>query len=640
MNKPMRLILRISPTIIYLGLCIEGTCSSASFNAPKSPADTIVQRSDRKITIYHPVRHDVSHSLSSLRQEEKKDSCPQGFTAPLHSVAPENENVVIEDSIITRKTSVPSGSASVEQTWHGKRPSPELITSFDGLGVGFEGPQGTARYRNPSDNSLAVGPNHVVQTVNTRMAIFTKKGEMFGESGKVLYGPVATNNVFRGFGGPCETNNNGDAVVRYDQLADRWLIVMPIFSRQPPRENEPVAGKSGNPAQRSQPGKEGQPGLAERLFEPPPPTPDEQKEAMEMRFRRGQRPSNEGGSFCMCYALSTGPDPFGSYYRYEFIRPLFPDYPRPAVWPDGYYIPTSTGDNVIQKHACVIDRAKMLRGEDATEQCIIIDSVNFLNNADLDGKQMPPEGAPNIMMAAGGKQLKNILEDDDIYVWKFHVDWDDPLKTKLDGPEKIAVAPYRYLGGGQLNKSVPQPGTGMRLDAQGDKIMSRLVYRRIGRHESIVAVHSVATAAGGGGVRWYEFRLDNQRNVRLYQQGTYAPDSLYRWMASPAIDARGNIGIGYTYGGATQYPGQRFAGRLAKDKKGILTLKEVILVEGEAAQTNTHRWEDYSQTAIDPSDESVIWYVGDYLKKGAIDYSTRIGAFRLQGSKANKTKVK
>ena len=114
----------------------------------------------------------------------------------------------------------------------------------------------------------------------------------------------------------------------------------------------------------------------------------------------------------MCYAVSTGPDPFGPYYRYEFVRPLFPDYPRPAVWPDGYYVPTSTGDEVIQKHACVVERAKMLLGLDATEQCVIIDGVNFLNNADLDGTQLPPPGAPNIMLAAGGSQLKNDLDDD------------------------------------------------------------------------------------------------------------------------------------------------------------------------------------------------------------------------------------
>ena len=61
-----------------------------------------------------------------------------------------------------------------------------------------------------------------------------------------------------------------------------------------------------------------------------------------------------------------------------------------------------------------------------------------------------------------------------------------------------------------------------------------------------------------------------------------------------------------------------------------MTLGETVLAEGEAAQTNTLRWEDYTQTAIDPSDDCTIWYVGDYLKKDASSYSTKIGALRLR----------
>src|SRR5262245_15920739 len=113
----------------------------------------------------------------------------------------------------------------VEQTAQGTRPPAALVASFDGMGVGFEGPQGTAALRNPSDNSLAVGPDHIVQTVNSRMAVFTKKGSRFDATGRVLSGPVNTNAIFKGFGGACETYNNGDAVVRYDQLAGRWLLV-------------------------------------------------------------------------------------------------------------------------------------------------------------------------------------------------------------------------------------------------------------------------------------------------------------------------------------------------------------------------------------------------------------------------------
>jgi hypothetical protein len=511
-----------------------------------------------------------------------------------------------------------TAATTVEQTSPGTRDPATLVVSFDGLGAGFTGPQGTFTGRSPSDESLAVGPDHVVQIVNSRMAIYTKQGA-------VLYGPVPTNNVFRGFGGPCEAHNNGDAVARYDQLAQRWLIVMPIFTRAPLTPDEPPVPRAGDGFVLSRPGQAGQPGPAVRLYEPAAPI------APTPPRPTGQQAPREQGSYAMCYAVSTGTDPFGPYYRYAFIRPLFPDYPRPAVWPDGYYVPTSTSDDFIQKHACVVDRARMLRGEPATEQCIVIDGVNFLNNADLDGTQLPPAGAPNIMLAAGGAQLNGVMEDSVIDAWAFHVDWNDPSRTRLDGPVAIPVAPYHYLCNGQLTSCVPQPGTDRRLDAQGDKLMARATYRRIGRRESIVAAHSVNTSAGAGGVRWYEFRLDGHRNVKLHQQGTYAPDSGYRWMPSAAMDRRGNIGIGYSFGGSPNFAGQRFAGRRDGDPRGQLTLRETVLIDGAGSQASTLRWEDYTQTAIDPSDDCTIWYVGDYYKQGATSYSSRIGAFRLPG---------
>jgi hypothetical protein len=461
---------------------------------------------------------------------------------------------------------VSDAGAAVEQTAQGTRPSAPVLASFDGLGAGFTGPQGTATLRNPSDNSLAVGPNHVVQIVNSRMAIFDKKGA-------VLYGPVVTNTIFTGFGGQCEKQVSGDAVVRYDQLANRWLFVLPVF-RRPPGEPE--------------------------------------------------------GPYSMCYAVSQGPDPKGPYHRYEFKRPLFPDYPRPAIWPDGYYIPTSTGDEVIQKHACVADRAKMLQGLPATEQCVVVDGVNFLNNADIDGHDLPPAGAPNIIMAAGGTQLKGKFDDDGIYVYKLHVDWNDKSKTALTGPVKIAVASYNYLCNGQLSSCVPQPGTTRRLDAQGDKLMQRLVYRRIGKRESIYALHSINTKVGGGGPRWYEFRLDAKRDPYLFQQGTYAPDGFFRWMGSLGVDRKGNLAIGYSFGGSPNFPGQRFAARLVNDRPGVLSLHETVIMEGEAAQTTSLRWEDYTTTAMDP-DDCTFWYVGDYLKANATSYSSRIVSFLLPG---------
>ncbi|PHY10307.1 MAG: hypothetical protein CK533_10240 [Acidobacterium sp.] len=522
----------------------------------------------------------------------------------------------------------------IEQTVPGTRPATALVESFDGLGAGFTGPQGMATLRNPSDNSLAVGPDHLVQTVNSRMAIVTKKGHRFDTTGRVLYGPVNTNNVFRGFGGACEERNNGDAVVRYDQLANRWLIVMPTFSRAEVRPDQPPVWTASDKPYTSPPGRRVQPGAAVPLFQPSAP----QAPVAPLAPLAPQAPVAllaPKGPYSMCYAISTTSDPIGAYYRYEFLRPLFPDYPRPAVWPDGYYVPTSTGDEVIEKHACVVEREAMLKGRAAREQCFVINDVNFLNNADLDGRALPRRGAPNVMLAAGGTQLKNDLDDDAILAWRFFTNWSDATKTRLEGPTRLPVARYHYLCGGQLTNCVPQPGTDRRLDAQGDKLMARVVYRRIGNQESIVAVHSVNTAAGGGGVRWYEFRLNDSGHPALHQQGTYAPVAplapSFRWMASPAIDKFGNIGIGYSFGGTPHFAGQRFAGRIPGDPLGVLGLRETVLVEGEAAQTTTLRWEDYTQTAVDPSDDCTIWYVGDYLKKDATAYSTRIGAFRFPG---------
>jgi hypothetical protein len=604
-----------------------------------APTPQTTANGDPAVTVNYAVAHDVSAPLSSLART----------TAPQTPI-----DVAMTDATgAVRRIHDPffPSAADVEQRVQGTRPAATIVESFDGLGAGFTGPQGTTRFNNPSDNSLAVGPDHIVQIVNSRTAIFTRKGKKFDTTGRVLYGPVVTNNVFKGFTGNCEARSSGDAVVRYDQLADRWLIILPLFSRGPVRPDQPTGTHPTDPPAVSVIGVAGQPNGASQLLPPPPPpapapppasgTPPATPNRGAGQGRAGgQQQQGPQGPYSMCYAVSTSSDPMGSYYRYEFLRAYFPDYPRPAVWPDGYYIPTSTSDNRIsetiatQKHACVADRVRMLKGEPATEQCVIVENVNFLNNIDLDGRKLPPKGAPNLMLAAGGRQLDNILDDSVINVWKFHVDWNDPSKTSVTGPQRVPVAPYHYLCDGQLKNCVPQPGTDRRLDSQGDKLMARVTYRRIGDVESIVATHSINTTNGAGGVRWYEFRVDKRsRDVVLHQQGTYAPDDKYRWLPSPAMDKNGNIGIGYSYGGASVYPGQRFAGRTPKDPLGVLSLQEAVLAEGGASQTNTLRWEDYSQTAVDPRDDCTIWYVGDYFRKDGTSYSSRIGAFRMPGCK-------
>jgi hypothetical protein len=176
-----------------------------------------------RVTTNSAVAADVSKPLATLSPPVEDDA---DFADPDRA----------SDQAAPIRVAVSRASAGIEQMTPGTKPAATLATSFDGLGVGFEGPNGSGRGGNPSDNALAVGPNHIVQIVNGRgIAIFTKKGKKYDTTGKVLFGPVPANNVFKNFTGNCEARNSGDVVVRYDQLADRWLIVLPLFSRGPVR---------------------------------------------------------------------------------------------------------------------------------------------------------------------------------------------------------------------------------------------------------------------------------------------------------------------------------------------------------------------------------------------------------------------
>ncbi len=154
------------------------------------------------------MRYDLSLPLASQRESTQAtavaDCTGAGCgTSPGASFDdPDTEQEKKPDEAIPPPTPPPTLSAAgiaIEQRSQGTRPAAPLLESFDGLGAGFEGPQGTTTFRNPSDNSLAIGPDHMVQTVNSRIAVYSKRGKKYGRSGTVLYGPVATKSVWAGF---------------------------------------------------------------------------------------------------------------------------------------------------------------------------------------------------------------------------------------------------------------------------------------------------------------------------------------------------------------------------------------------------------------------------------------------------------
>ncbi len=153
--------------------------------------------------------------------------------------------------------------------------TPAPTVSFEGISL-VTGGSGV-----PPDPVGDVGPNHYVQMVNTSFAIFDKAGTL-------LTGPTNINALWAGAGGLCEPNNDGDPIVLYDPLADRWLLSQ---------------------------------------FALP------------------------GPNFALCIAISQTADPTGAYHRYEFPAAVFPDYPKFGVWPDAYYASTNDGTGVVGAYA-------------------------------------------------------------------------------------------------------------------------------------------------------------------------------------------------------------------------------------------------------------------------------------------------
>src|SRR5207302_577725 len=328
--------------------------------------------------------------------------------------------------------------------------------------------------------------------------------------------------------------------------------------------------------------------------------------------------------YLICIAVSTTGDPTGTYYRYSFQYTNFPDYPKLGVWPDGYYLAVNqfnaSGTVFLGPMVAALDRTRMLNGMSATQQTMtLLAAYGSLLPATLDGRTAPPTGSPGYFMDLASNAL---------HLWKFHVDWSNVLNTTFTGPTTLAVAAFSQACSGTT--CIPQSGTTQQLDSLADRLMYRLAYRNFGDHESLVTTHSV-TAGSSVGVRWYELRMQSDGSPSLFQSGTYAPDSNYRWMGSAAMDSAGDVGLGFSVSSSSTHPGIAYTGRLANDATGTMPQGESTVVSGGGSQTGgLSRWGDYSSMSVDPADGCTFWYTNEYLpSNGSFNWVTRIASFKF-----------
>jgi hypothetical protein len=450
-------------------------------------------------------------------------------------------------------------------------PGPAIAST---AGIGFagvgNGDYGFVPNAAPPDTNGAVGATQYVQWVNESFAVFDKA------TGAIAAGfPKAGNTIWAGMTNPdgtasnCATRNDGDPIVQYDKAAGRWILTQ---------------------------------------FSVP-----------------------SGGPYEQCVAVSTTSDATGSYARYSFSYgpTQFNDYPKLGVWPSGYFITFNIFNNAqtfAGSKLCAYDRAAMLAGTAATQQCFqLSSSFGGVLPADLDGTIAPPAGAPETFVNFGSNSLN---------VWKFHVDFANSANTTLTGPTNLPVNAFTEACGG--GTCIQQPGTNNQLDSLADRLMYRLAYRHFADgHEALVVNHSVKVSGNNRtqvvGVRWYELR-NISGTPTVFQQGTFSPDTTSRWMGSIAMDKLGNIAVGYSASSSSVNPSIRFTARAPTDALGVLGAETNILTGGGVQSGTLHRWGDYSALTVDPVDDCTFWYTNEYEKStGSFNWSTRIASFKLAG---------
>lgn len=294
-----------------------------------SVATSAQEQSQSSVRVIHELKHDVSAPLSEL--DRITPAQPHRFSPRLLKILPtgpaRNVPEYATPDVALQQASLPPVAAN-------------LGLNIDGLG---QGQYGFNIDFSPPDTNGAVGATEYVQWVNAQFAVFDKV------TGALVAGPTDGNTPWTGFGGGCEINNDGDPIVQYDKMANRWILTQFSILTLPYTE---------------------------------------------------------------CVAVSTTSDATGTYNRYAFSfgNTDFPDYPKLGVWPDAYYMSFNVflNDNTFTgADACALDRNAMLAGNAATIICFQQpSSVASLLPSDMDGTIPPSAGEPGFFMNFG----KNVIQ--------------------------------------------------------------------------------------------------------------------------------------------------------------------------------------------------------------------------------------
>ena len=416
----------------------------------------------------------------------------------------------------------------------------------------------------PPDPTGAVGPNHYVHSVNSIVKIFDKTGNL-------LVGPVSLAS-FLGNG-----SNNGDPIVLYDQLADRWVV------------SEFGAGTN----------------------------------TLSIGVSATNDPTGAFNVWDFTY-------PGG-----------FPDYPHYGVWHDGYYgtvnLVGASGNSTFVMERDVM----LAGGSNPQLAVFSLPDIRYNPNqvksaepANLLGTTIDTN-TPGYITYLQDDAWSGITFDH-LKVWEIVMDWDDINNSTVSDPIEIPTDPFdagELFGNG--NGAIRQPNTSQRLAGHGGIVSFAANYRAFEDHNSwLVTFNTFIDENETGGIRWIELRNDDVNDWDIFQEGTYSiADGHSRLMSSTAIDAGGNIAMAYTTSSSDLAVSLRYTGRFDGDPLGEMTLAETVIIDGPGVRTNTNRYGDYAHMTMDP-DNFTFWYTADYFSSNN-QWRTQVAALTINGNLAD-----
>jgi len=432
---------------------------------------------------------------------------------------------------------------------------------------------------NPADPSIAVGPNHIIQMINGNngSAIFS----IYDKSGNTVF-PQTYMDQLPG----SSYNGGGDCIAWYDQLTDRFI--MSEFG-------------------------------------------DSSKTGIKMNS--------------LIVAVSASNDPTGAWFIYEFYcDPFFPDYPKFGNWHDAWYgVTRDFSDQYLGNSVWAFDKNKMISGDaNPTVQRLRLtdpdNKFNALVPVTLIGNNPAPSGSPGMFLYYNDDVLTVSPSDvDSIGMISFKVDFTDPTKSIVKTEKNFAVASFNSIVCSNRNCATSPGPQG--YDVVSNRIMHKPGFRNFGTYQSIVANHTVDVNGNGlSGIRWYELR--NTSGWNLYQQGSYAPQSLsacnpnnlrHRFMGSIMQNGKGQIALAYNFSSKTDFASIAFTGRNQFDPLNQMAYEETIIKKGTGYGTSANRWGDYNDMVPDPSNDSVFWFTG-MIGNTANTWSTTLSSFYLRNN--------